>query len=253
MDPQPQPRRWSPLCTVSHGGQQYLCHSSSLSTQSDGGMQIHVTDGIEVWRAELTEEILEEWKITNSGLSPSQDSSEKLRETFQRNAPLLEVQGSLASLTIPLDSGNVTIDLFKVPISEARSHLQAVMFDLADRVRNLEKLLRAAEGTASASVSPVKPTQRNQFLLIPGKRLLREWILKRFEHPMNVLDHTHTRHLQVRASTSTGCGCHLDVIGREFQNRSLCSQTTTWSWGPISSFVTQMMDYQKNDSSASHF
>ncbi|XP_075435189.1 protein PAXX isoform X2 [Ascaphus truei] len=167
MDPQPQPRRWSPLCTVSHGGQQYLCHSSSLSTQSDGGMQIHVTDGIEVWRAELTEEILEEWKITNSGLSPSQDSSEKLRETFQRNAPLLEVQGSLASLTIPLDSGNVTIDLFKVPISEARSHLQAVMFDLADRVRNLEKLLRAAEGTASASVSPVKPTQRNQFLLIP--------------------------------------------------------------------------------------
>ncbi|MEE6504912.1 hypothetical protein FKM82_005376 [Ascaphus truei] len=181
----PQRRRWSPLCTVSHGGQQYLCHSSSLSTQSDGGMQIHVTDGIEVWRAELTEEILEEWKITNSGLSPSQDSAEKLRETFQRNAPLLEVQGSLASLTIPLDSGNVTIDLFKVPISEARSHLQAVMFDLADRVRNLEKLLRAAEGTASASVSPVKPTQRNQFLLIPGKRLLREWILKRFEHPMN--------------------------------------------------------------------
>ncbi|XP_072288086.1 protein PAXX [Pyxicephalus adspersus] len=155
--------QWVPLHTLNYASQRYLCHCKA-SAQAVKNLQIHVTNGNEVWRSGATEETLEEWEALRN--LTSQGLVNKLRETFKDNTPVLDMQGSLATLTIPLDSGKVSLDLFKLPISEARAHVQWVLFSLADQVWNLEKQLKAAEVSVAPSSSPVKQSQKNQMLLI---------------------------------------------------------------------------------------
>ncbi|XP_068104879.1 protein PAXX [Hyperolius riggenbachi] len=156
--------QWSPLCTLIHASQRYLCHCRAQA-QAGSSLPIHVTNGNEVWRSDETEEALEEWDAVR-GLT-SQGLTEKLRETFKQNTPVLEMQGSLASLSFPVDSGKVTLDLLRLPVSEARAHVQELLFDLTDRVFSLEKQLKATEDSSTPSVSPVKPSQRNRLVHIP--------------------------------------------------------------------------------------
>ncbi|KAM9326682.1 protein PAXX [Gastrophryne carolinensis] len=156
---------WSPLGTLSYNGQRYLCHCRAQTPTDNSTVQIHVTNGNEVWRSDAAEEALEQWDALHS-LS-SQKLIEKLRENWQCNTPILDMQGSLATLSVSGDSGKVTLDLLKLPVSEARAHVQEVLFDLTDRVWSLEKQLKAAEAEAATSNSPVKPSQRNHLMLIP--------------------------------------------------------------------------------------
>ncbi|XP_053552155.1 protein PAXX [Bombina bombina] len=162
MDAQFQGR--AAICTLSHGGLQYLCHTSN-KMQGTSDLQIHVTDASDVWSADVGEDVLEELNTENSvGVS----HTEKLRNIFEQSLPHLEVQGSSAKVTIQNSSTDVvTLNLFKMPLSEARSHLHTLMFQLVDRLKDLEKRVKAAEGNDSASASPVKPSQNNQQMLIP--------------------------------------------------------------------------------------
>ncbi|XP_040260791.1 protein PAXX [Bufo bufo] len=156
---------WSTLCTVSHASQRYLC---LCRVQTGTDLRIHVTNSNEVWRTDPIEEALEEWDAVRN--VTSRDLVSKLREHFQSSPPLLEVQGSIASLSFQVDSGKFSLDLLKVPISEARAQVQDVLFHLSDRVRSLEALLKDREDSAAPSVSPAKQSQRNQLLLIPDVR-----------------------------------------------------------------------------------
>ncbi|KAM4664310.1 protein PAXX isoform 1-T1 [Discoglossus pictus] len=159
-------QRRTPLCTLGQDGRVYLCHSSP-GGRGSGGLRIHVTDAVDVWSADVSDETLEEWNTSSSPSAPMK-STERLRMFFQSGPPLLEVQGSSATMTVPMDSGNVTLDLFKLPISEARPHVQGLMFDLANQVMDLEKNLKASDGNSSTSSSPIKPTQHfNQAILFP--------------------------------------------------------------------------------------
>lgn len=153
---------WCTLCTVSHGGQRYLCLSRA---QAGTDARIHVTNGNEVWKTDPIEEALEDWDaVRNVTLC---DLVDKLREKFQNSAPVLDVQGSIASLSFQVDSGKVTLDLLKLPVSEARAQVQEMLFDLSDRVRSLETLLKDCQSSVATSISPVKETQKNHLLLIP--------------------------------------------------------------------------------------
>ncbi|XP_071981595.1 protein PAXX [Engystomops pustulosus] len=158
MDAEP----WCPLCTASHANQRYLCLTR---IQTGTSTRIHVTNGNEVWRTDPVEEALEDWDAVRN--VTSRELVDKLREKFQNSAPVLDVQGSIATLTFQVDSGKVTLDLLKLPISEARAQVQEVLFDLSDCVRSLEAQLKDREGSAAASASPVKQSQRNHLLLIP--------------------------------------------------------------------------------------
>ncbi|XP_075690863.1 protein PAXX [Rhinoderma darwinii] len=153
---------WTTLCGVSHANQRYLCLSK---TQTGTNVRIHVTNGNEVWRTDPVEEALEDWDAVRD--VTSRDLLDKLSEKLRSCAPVLEVQGSVASLSFQVDSGKVTLDLLKLPVSEARAQVQEVLFDLSDRVRSLEGLLKDSEGSAATSVSPVKQSQKNHLLLIP--------------------------------------------------------------------------------------
>ncbi|XP_056394170.1 protein PAXX isoform X2 [Hyla sarda] len=153
---------WCPLCPISHGGQRYLC---LYRIQPGNNIRIHVTNGNEVWRTDPIEEALEEWDAVRN--VTSHELVDKLREKFQNSSPGLEMQGSIASMSFQVDSKKVSLDLLKLPVSEARAQVQEVLFDLSDRVTSLEVLLKDKEGISATSLSPVKQSQKNQMLLIP--------------------------------------------------------------------------------------
>ncbi|XP_073496730.1 protein PAXX [Phyllobates terribilis] len=151
---------WSCLCSVSHAGQRYLCLS-----KIQPGTRIHVTNANEVWRTDPVEEALEDWDAVRN--LTSHDLLEKLREKFQSSAPVLDLQGSIANLSFQVDSGKVSLDLLKAPVSEARAMVQEVLFDLSDRVTSLEGIFKERMDSAATPVSPVKQSQKNHLLLIP--------------------------------------------------------------------------------------
>ncbi|CAJ0940455.1 unnamed protein product [Ranitomeya imitator] len=135
---------WSCLCSVSHAGQRYLCLSK---IQPGTSTRIHVTNANEVWRTDPLEEALEDWDVVRN--VTSHILVEKLREKFQSSAPVLDLQGSIANMSFQVDSGKVSLDLLKAPVSEARALVQ-------ERV-----------DSAATSISPVKQSQKNNQLLIP--------------------------------------------------------------------------------------
>ncbi|XP_069603725.1 protein PAXX [Ranitomeya imitator] len=153
---------WSCLCSVSHAGQRYLCLSK---IQPGTSTRIHVTNANEVWRTDPLEEALEDWDVVRN--VTSHILVEKLREKFQSSAPVLDLQGSIANMSFQVDSGKVSLDLLKAPVSEARALVQEVLFDLSDRVTSLEGLLKERVDSAATSISPVKQSQKNNQLLIP--------------------------------------------------------------------------------------
>ncbi|XP_018412239.1 PREDICTED: protein PAXX [Nanorana parkeri] len=156
--------QWLPLCILKNASHQYFSHCRAPS-ESGRSLQVEVTNGIEAWRLDAAEEALEEWDAVRN--LTSQDLVTKLRETFQHSTPVLDMQGSLASLSILVNSGKVTFDLLKLPVSEARAHVHQVLISLTDRIWNLEKQLKAAETNVASSSSPVKQSQHNHFLPIP--------------------------------------------------------------------------------------
>uniref|UniRef100_A0A7M4FXW8 Uncharacterized protein n=1 Tax=Crocodylus porosus TaxID=8502 RepID=A0A7M4FXW8_CROPO len=66
------------------------------------------------------------------------------REAFEHRTAALTVHNGRATLELKEDAWSLTFDLFKLPSSEARIRLQALMFGLVGYVSSLEKRL---EGT----------------------------------------------------------------------------------------------------------
>ncbi|XP_043354551.1 protein PAXX isoform X2 [Dermochelys coriacea] len=147
------------------GDQQFLCYCSA---QDSGGFNIYVTNASEMWSTNFTLEKLE--GHAQSGMCPSEDYSTKFREAFEHRAAALTVHDSKATLQLKEGTWSLTFDLFKLPCSEARKQLQALMFGLVGHVSSLEKRLEAAEDAttvAAASCSPEKNLLQSQRLLIP--------------------------------------------------------------------------------------
>ncbi|XP_006022763.1 protein PAXX [Alligator sinensis] len=107
--------------------------------------------------------------MAQSGIS--EDYSTKFREAFEHRTAALTVHNGRATLELKEDAWSLTFDLFKLPSSEARMRLQALMFGLMGCVSRLEKRLEAAEGAAAAAAAAVcrseKNQPRNQKLLMP--------------------------------------------------------------------------------------
>ncbi|XP_074871409.1 protein PAXX isoform X2 [Carettochelys insculpta] len=111
------------------------------------------------------------WK-SQSGMSPTDDYRKKFREAFEHRAATLAVHDSKATLQLKEGTWSLTFDLFKLPCSEARKQVHALMLGLVERVRSLEKRLEAAEdaavvAAASASCSPEKSRLQSQRPLLP--------------------------------------------------------------------------------------
>ncbi|XP_019396030.1 PREDICTED: protein PAXX isoform X1 [Crocodylus porosus] len=154
-----------PFFRARHGAQRYVCYCGA---EPGAAFNAYVTNAFEVWSTDFTQEKLE-GHMAQSGIS--EDYSTKFREAFEHRTAALTVHNGRATLELKEDAWSLTFDLFKLPSSEARIRLQALMFGLVGYVSSLEKRLEVAEGAAAAAAavcSPEKNQPRSQKLLMPA-------------------------------------------------------------------------------------
>ncbi|NXW51059.1 PAXX protein, partial [Nyctiprogne leucopyga] len=68
------------------------------------------------------------------------------REALGRGAAALSLGEGKATLRLPEEARCSALDLFKLPVAEARSQLQALLFGMAGRVESLERRLAGRWG-----------------------------------------------------------------------------------------------------------
>ncbi|NXU32707.1 PAXX protein, partial [Thalassarche chlororhynchos] len=97
------------------------------------------------------------------------------REALGRGAASLSLGEGKAVLQLREEARCSALDLFKLPIAEARSQLQALVFGMAGRIKSLERRLEGprgvsegAKGRRRADPSPRK--NRGAGSALPAKR-----------------------------------------------------------------------------------
>ncbi|XP_069628023.1 protein PAXX isoform X2 [Haliaeetus albicilla] len=147
-----------PFHLLQAGPGRYLCYCRPGPGPGD---TVYVTDALEVWAGEL-------------GVRPPlgcrcrpEEHATKLREALGRRAASLSLGEGKATLQ-PRDEAQCSaLDLFKLPVIEARSQLQALVFGMAEHVESLERRLEVVE-TLASSCSPEKNAAWSQQLFLPG-------------------------------------------------------------------------------------
>ncbi|XP_075026264.1 protein PAXX isoform X1 [Calonectris borealis] len=149
-----------PFHLLQAGPGRYLCYC--CPGPGPGGT-VYVTDALEVWAGEL-------------GARPPlgcrcqpEEHGTKLREALGRGAASLSLGEGKATLQLREEARCSALDLFKLPIAEARSQLQALLFGMAGRVESLERRLEAVVEMLESSCSPEKNAAQQLFL--PGRQL----------------------------------------------------------------------------------
>ncbi|KAM9594951.1 protein PAXX isoform 3-T4 [Morphnus guianensis] len=148
-----------PFHLLQAGPGRYLCY---CRPGPGPGGTVYVTDALEVWAGEL-------------GVRPPlgcrcrpEEHGTKLREALGRQAASLSLGEGKATLQ-PRDEAQCSaLDLFKLPVAEARSQLQALVFGMAEHVESLERRLEAVVETLASSCSPEKNAAWSQQLFVPG-------------------------------------------------------------------------------------
>ncbi|XP_029856964.1 protein PAXX isoform X4 [Aquila chrysaetos chrysaetos] len=146
-----------PFQLLQAGPGRYLCY---CRPGPGPGGTVYVTDALEVWAGEL-------------GVRPPlgcrcrpEEHGTKLREALGRRAASLSLGEGKATLQ-PRDEAQCSaLDLFKLPVAEARSQLQALVFGMAEHVESLERRLEVVE-TLASSCSPEKNAAWSQQLFLP--------------------------------------------------------------------------------------
>ncbi|GAB0198304.1 protein PAXX [Grus japonensis] len=146
-----------PFHLLRAGPGRYLCY---CRPGPGPGGTVYVTDALEVWAGEL-------------GARPPlgcrcqpEEHGTKLREALGRGAASLSLGPGKATLQLWEEARCAALDLFKLPITEARNQLQALVFGMAGRVESLERRLEVVE-TLASSCSPEKNTAQSQPLFLP--------------------------------------------------------------------------------------
>ncbi|KAM9256747.1 LOW QUALITY PROTEIN: protein PAXX [Cariama cristata] len=131
-----------------------------------------VTDALEVWAGELgarsplgcrcqpEEHGTKQWVPQAAGIRPSAEAPPPPglaphREALERGAASLSLGEGKATLHLQEEARCSALDLFKLPIAEARSQLQALVFTWPGRVESLERRLEG--GCWSRSSVPSSP------------------------------------------------------------------------------------------------
>ncbi|XP_074911457.1 protein PAXX isoform X2 [Buteo buteo] len=149
-----------PFHLLQAGPGRYLCY---CRPGPGPGGTVYVTDALEVWAGEL-------------GVRPPlgcrcrpEEHGTKLREALGRRAASLSLGEGKATLQ-PWDEAQCSaLDLFKLPVAEARSQLQALVFGMAEHVESLERRLEVVE-TLASSCSPEKNAAWSQQPFLPASR-----------------------------------------------------------------------------------
>ncbi|XP_056208374.1 protein PAXX isoform X1 [Falco biarmicus] len=180
-----------PFRLLRDGPRRYLCYCGPGGT-------VYVTDALEVWAGELDARPPLDCVCTGagaaggpglprgwgpgpaaSGRAPSppqrcqpEEHGTELREALGRGAAALSLGEGKATLQLREEARCSALELFKLPMAQARSQLQALVFDMAGCIESLERRLEAVMETLASSCSPEKNTSQSQQLFLPGRQLL---------------------------------------------------------------------------------
>nr|XP_038020822.1 protein PAXX isoform X3 [Anas platyrhynchos] len=155
-----------PFCVLGAGPGRYLCYCCPAAGPGSAGT-VCVTDALEVWAGELGARP-PQGRAPQGGTGLPEDGVAKLREALRRGAVSLSLQEGGATLQLQGEAGHSTLHLCKLPVAEARTQLQALMFGLATSIKKLEERLEAVVGTLGSSCSPEKNASQSQQLFLPG-------------------------------------------------------------------------------------
>ncbi|XP_025929165.1 protein PAXX [Apteryx rowi] len=109
------------------------------------------------------------FQTSQSTLCLSEDHSTKISKALEHGVASLSLHDDgRVTLQLQEEAWCSTFDLFKLPFTEARTQLQALMFGLVGCVKNLEKRLEAVVGTLGSSCSPEKNAAQSQQLFMPA-------------------------------------------------------------------------------------
>ncbi|XP_054076548.1 protein PAXX isoform X5 [Rissa tridactyla] len=147
-----------PFYLLQAGPGRYLCY---CRPGPGPGGTVYVTDALEVWAGELGGGPALDCRC------PPEEHGAKLREALGRGAAALSLGEGKATLQLREEARCSALELFKLPIAEARSQVQALVFGMAGRVESLERRLEAAVETLTSSYSPEKNVARSQQLFLP--------------------------------------------------------------------------------------
>ncbi|XP_037256289.1 protein PAXX isoform X4 [Falco rusticolus] len=142
-----------PFRLLRDGPRRYLCYCGPGGT-------VYVTDALEVWAGELDAR-----PPLDCRCQPEEHGTE-LREALGRGAAALSLGEGKATLQLREEARCSALELFKLPMAQARSQLQALVFDMAGCIESLERRLEVME-TLASSCSPEKNTSQSQQLFLP--------------------------------------------------------------------------------------
>ncbi|XP_021270053.1 protein PAXX isoform X4 [Numida meleagris] len=139
-----------PFWVLRDGSGRYLCYCRPAPGPGSAAT-VFVTDALEVWAGRL-------------GGDAPEDGVAELRAALGRGAVSLGLRDGTA--TLRLWEGHEALLLPRLPAAEARPQLQALLFAMAARVRDLEERLEVL-GTLGSSYSLEKSTTRSQQPVLP--------------------------------------------------------------------------------------
>ncbi|XP_038623842.1 protein PAXX [Tachyglossus aculeatus] len=177
------------LCVVRASGPgqpRYLCYCDGPEAGGEGGFGVCVTDAADMWATTVSAHSTDrhvgegDGHVTQAqssqksqdGLPPAEDFAARFRDACEQQTVSLTPRddGSGVSLRLPGGPPGLTVDLPKLPDSEARPRLRALMLQLADRVRGLERRLAAVEAVAASPRKKSSPTGPRLFMPDPELR-----------------------------------------------------------------------------------
>ncbi|XP_051893109.1 protein PAXX [Pristis pectinata] len=139
--------------------QRYLCYTCP----GPHNFNLCVTNVVDVWSTAFSQQKLEE-HMSAHGIITVEEYHTKTREAFLKAAVSLTILDNTIILKLNQDDQDLTFDLYKLPISEAKTELQSVMFHLVDQVHDLQKQVKAFEESTALNLGKMMQRTQRMFL-----------------------------------------------------------------------------------------
>ncbi|KAI2664767.1 Protein PAXX [Labeo rohita] len=129
--------------------------------RSAGDINIGFTNGEDVWKTHLSEEIMSQLFKTFS-LKSTEDYTFKLKSACKAGRAFVKLQEDSAVLHLGAEPTDLSMSLSKLTDSEGRTEVKELLFKMADSLQQLE--------SSSSSFSPVKSPQKRNTGFEPRKQ-----------------------------------------------------------------------------------
>ncbi|XP_051552257.1 protein PAXX-like isoform X2 [Myxocyprinus asiaticus] len=163
MEPSSSESR-SVLCTLLDKNDQskYVFFTQKRSA----GDIIGFTNGEDVWKIHLSEEILSQF-LKKFSLKSTEDYTLKLKCACRTGRAFVKLQEDSAALHLGCEPTDLTLSLSKLTDSEGRTEVKNLLFEMADSLTQLEN------GGATSSFYPVSSPQKRT----SERNLQQVWLL----------------------------------------------------------------------------